>query len=55
MDFDRHLGAYPLDNYQQWQSLSGFITRDVIDKLDSLNHYVLSEGKERELRDKEAP
>jgi len=53
MDFDRNLGAYPMDNLSQWQGLSGFISREVVDRLDSLNHYTLSEGKERELRDKE--
>lgn len=53
MDFDRHLGAYPMDNISQWQGLSGFISREVVDRLDSLNQYTLSEGKERELRDKE--
>jgi len=53
MDFDKYLGPYPFDNLQQWQSLSNFITREVIDRLDSLNHYMLSEAKERMLREKE--
>ena len=47
MDFDKYLGAYPVDNLQQWQSLSNYISRDVIERLDSLNHYILSEAKER--------
>lgn len=34
-------------------SLSNYINRGVIEKLDSLNHYVLSEAKERALRDQE--
>ena len=53
MDFDKYLGAYPLDNFQQWQGLSNFISKGVIDRLDSLNHYILSEAKERQLRDLE--
>ena len=51
MDFDKYLGAYPIENFQQWQSLTNFISKDVIDRLDSLNHYMLSEAKEREMRD----
>ena len=53
MDFDKYLGAYPLENHQQWVGLSNFISKEVIDRLDSLNHYVLSEAKERDLRGQE--
>lgn len=35
--------------------MSNYINRGVIEKLDSLNHYVLSEAKERALRDQEDP
>ena len=47
MDFDKYLGVYPMDNHSQWLGLSNHITRDVIDRLDSLNHMMLSENKER--------
>ena len=53
MDFDKYLGAYPLTHSSQWQGLSNFISKSVIDRLDPLNHLILSEGKERLLRDKE--
>jgi hypothetical protein len=32
-------------------SLSNYINKDVIERLDSLNQYMLSEGKEREMRE----
>jgi hypothetical protein len=32
-------------------SLSYYINKDVIERLDSLNQYMLSEGKEREMRE----
>ena len=50
MDFDKYLGAYPKEHHQQWIGLSGHITREVIEKLDSLNRCVLSEGRERAMR-----
>ena len=53
MDFDKYLGAYPLENHQQWSTLACYITKDVIDRLDSLNHYILSEAKERDFREQE--
>ena len=53
MDFDKYLGAYPMANYEQWVGLSNYLAQTVIDRLDPLNHYVLSEGKERQMRDQE--
>jgi hypothetical protein len=32
-DFDSHLGAYPMTNYEEWKSLSRHITQEVIDQL----------------------
>ena len=53
MDFDKYLGAYPMDNLTQWVGLSNYITKEIIDKIDPINHVILSEEKERDLRDQE--
>jgi hypothetical protein len=42
MDFDKYLGLYPMDNHSQWLGLSNFIDKQTIDRLDSLNHIILS-------------
>jgi hypothetical protein len=47
MDFDKYLGAYPMDHHSQWVGLSNYVSREVIERLDSMNHMVLSENKER--------
>ena len=53
MDFDKNLGVYPSDNLSQWQGLSNYITNKVLQKLEPYNQTILSEQKERELRDQE--
>jgi hypothetical protein len=42
-DFDRNLGAYPLQTLHIWQSLSNYITLDVIQRLQPINPIILSE------------
>ncbi len=51
MDFDKYMGAYPQANAQQWIGLSNYITQEVIARIDPISHVILSEEKERELRD----
>ena len=55
MDFDKNLGAYPMDNHQQWSGLSNYITPDVISKLETLNTIIMSEEEERQKRKQEEP
>jgi hypothetical protein len=55
MDFDKYLGTYPMTHSSQWQGVSNFISSSVINRLDPLNHLILSEGKERILREREDP
>eukprot|EP00347_Sterkiella_histriomuscorum_P015680 403356101 len=52
MDFDKYLGVYPMQNFQQWQGLSSFISKEVIDRIESVNsnHTILSEENERKNR-----
>ena len=50
MDFDKYLGAYPIENFQQWEGISNYISDKVIDKIDPINHFILSEEKERDFR-----
>ncbi|CDW90609.1 UNKNOWN [Stylonychia lemnae] len=51
MDFDKYLGVYPIDNYQQWQGLSNFIDQNTIKRIESLsNGMILSEEQERQFR-----
>lgn len=47
MDFDKGLGAYPMENHGQWQGLSNYISTQVIQKIESLNSIIMSEEEER--------
>ena len=53
MDFDGSLGIYPLENYQQWQTMVGEVSEQVLDRLQPVNKVILSEQKQREFRDEE--
>lgn len=53
MDFDKGLGAYPMENHSQWQGLSNYISTQVIQKIESLNSIIMSEEEERQRRGKE--
>lgn len=34
MDFDKNLGAYPMENHSQWLGLSNLITKEVLETLE---------------------
>ena len=53
MDFDRQLGAYPLQNHAQWVRMVDYIDEQVLDRLQPVNRLILSEQRERDLRRKE--
>lgn len=52
-DFDRNLGAYPSEHHSQWVALSNYITAATIDRLQPVNPTILSEQKQREMREQE--
>ena len=37
MDFDRNLGAYPLENYTQWVHMTDYIDSKVIERLQPIS------------------
>ena len=41
MDFDKYLGVYPMNNYNQWQSLSNYIDHNTIKRIETLNSGVI--------------
>lgn len=41
MDFDKYLGVYPIDNCNQWQSLSNYIDHNTIKRIETLNSGVI--------------
>ena len=53
MDFDTQLGVYPLQNHAQWTSLVDYVDVQVLDRIQPVNRLILSEQREREMREQE--
>ena len=41
MDFDRNLGAYPMDNYSAWLQLASFISAEVMERVQPINDRII--------------
>jgi len=52
MDFDKNLGAYPLDRYSNWKELSNNVTDKVLNRLEPVGALMISTQKEYDFEDK---
>ena len=53
MDFDTQLGVYPLQNHAQWVNQVDYVDCQVLDRIQPVNRLILSENREREMRNME--
>ena len=53
MDFDQHLGCYPLASYGQWSTQVDYVSPEVLERIQPVNRLIMSEQKEREMREEE--
>lgn len=53
LDFDNNLGAYPMDTYKKWLSLSNFITEDLMKRLQPIGAVIDSSSKPLTQKEKE--
>ena len=53
MDFDQQLGVYPLQNHAQWVNQVDYVDNQVLDRIQPVNRLILSENREREMRNME--